>query len=507
MFYFFRIFLIMLSAATLIALKANAQAVTVNNLAVTITSGLTATISGDFRNQSAGTIDNSGIITVSGNWANNASNTVFSTNAGTVQFIGTSLQNIGGTNATSFYNLTLNNSLSSATRYVAGNNQTVKNTLTLSAGEINLAGYTITLGTSAAIPGSLNYTSGWMYGGTFMRWFSTSVIANGASAGLFPIGSSADYRPFFVSAPTTSPTTGGTISVSHTNIANTTAASFTDINVIIDRIYNSYWDVSKGNGLAGGTYNMRTDGTGFTGIATYSNLRLVLAGNYVGTFNTNGGNNTNPQVNRTGITAVELVNRFYWGYPAGSGPLPIELISFSACPHSAEVKINWVTASEINSDFFNVERSVDGFTYDVINNQKAAGNSTDIKSYFAFDMNPLSGTSYYRLKETDYDGSVSYSSPVAVNFYNNDRPLEIITAGSMENNITININSPSVENYVLEFYDATGKLISAARGRLKTGNQDLILHANTESSGIYLFTLRTTKSSISKKIFIDNILL
>ena len=196
-----------------------------------------------------------------------------------------------------------------------------------------------------------------------MKFLLWAAIANGSSAGLFPIGSSSDYRPLYISAPVTGPLTGGTISVSHTNVSNTTASSFLDINLTIDRIFNSYWDLSTGNGLLGGLYNLRTEGTGFTGVTDYTNLRLVLGGNSVGTFGTNAGNNTTPQVNRTGLTLLQLFNRFYWGYPSGSGPLPVTLISFDAKPEGKKVNLNWTTSSEINSDFFTVERSADGINF------------------------------------------------------------------------------------------------------------------------------------------------
>ena len=228
------------------------QTVTIDNLALTATSGLTMTVSGDFRNQNGGTIDNAGIITVSGNWINNAANNVFTTNSGTVQMIGTSAQTIGGTSSTSFYNLTLNNTNASTTRYALGKDQTVKSTLTLTVGQLDLSTYTMTIGNSIASTGTLIYTSGWLYGGTLKRWLGTSTIADSASAGFFPIGSSTNYRPIYLSAPVIAPSVGGTVSVSHTNIAGNTAVSFTDINVIIDRMCNTYWTISPATGLSGG---------------------------------------------------------------------------------------------------------------------------------------------------------------------------------------------------------------------------------------------------------------
>ncbi len=100
----------------------NAQsAVTLDNLPMTLTSGLTVTVKGDIQNQNSGTINNAGVINVSGNWTNNAANAVFSTNSGKVQLNGTvAPQTIGGSYSTSFYDLTLNNSATDSTRYVLG---------------------------------------------------------------------------------------------------------------------------------------------------------------------------------------------------------------------------------------------------------------------------------------------------------------------------------------------------------------------------------------------------
>ncbi|NRA10572.1 MAG: hypothetical protein HRT57_01295 [Crocinitomicaceae bacterium] len=77
----------------------------------------------------------------------------------------------------------------------------------------------------------------------------------------------------------------------------------------------------------------------------------------------------------------------------------MELIHFSAKYDAVNtVQLNWSTASEINNDLFTVERSKDG-----------AGNANSTLTYYDLDRNPLNGISYYRLKQTDFDGSISSS--------------------------------------------------------------------------------------------------
>lgn len=133
----------------------------------------------------------------------------------------------------------------------------------------------------------------------------------------------------------------------------------------------------------------------------------------------------------TGETYMLLVSKWT---PGGSGfnlawsltngasldcsvtPLPIELLSFSAKAAKGEVKLAWITATEINNDYFTIERSRDGENFESIITVDGAGNSTQQLLYQSIDGEPLNGISYYRLKQTDYDGKFSYSDVVPVRF-------------------------------------------------------------------------------------------
>jgi formylmethanofuran dehydrogenase subunit C len=97
-----------------------------------------------------------------------------------------------------------------------------------------------------------------------------------------------------------------------------------------------------------------------------------------------------------------------------SAPLPVELVSFSASWNAGVVELNWKTSSELNNDFFSIERSENGIEFDVINIVEGAGTTTESREYLYVDDAPLSGRSYYRLKQTDFDGSFTYSSVVSV---------------------------------------------------------------------------------------------
>ncbi|HIA37379.1 MAG TPA: T9SS type A sorting domain-containing protein [Flavobacteriales bacterium] len=96
-------------------------------------------------------------------------------------------------------------------------------------------------------------------------------------------------------------------------------------------------------------------------------------------------------------------------------PLPIDLLSFEAKSNDGAVELAWTTASEINNDFFTVERSRDGIDFATVLKKQGAGSSNQMLDYSLTDESPYKGLSYYRLKQTDYDGKNEYSKIIAVN--------------------------------------------------------------------------------------------
>ena len=108
---------------------------------------------------------------------------------------------------------------------------------------------------------------------------------------------------------------------------------------------------------------------------------------------------------------VDFTNGQY--YTLGSievAALPITLISFEIKSYKKDqVKLEWISASEINNAFYTIERSTDGLNFKSIANIDGAGNSDGTLSYSHVDLNPTSGISYYRLKQTDFNGEFTYS--------------------------------------------------------------------------------------------------
>ena len=134
-------------------------------------------------------------------------------------------------------------------------------------------------------------------------------------------------------------------------------------------------------------------------------------------------------------------------------PLPVELLSFSASSSDKKVKLKWVTAAEINNDYFTVERSVNGIRWEDVIQIHGAGNSSTVLEYETLDEKPYNGISYYRLLQTDYDGKFSYSDIVAVSI-STDGDL-FVSPNPAGNFLEIKNNRSTI--YQLDFYDVTGR--------------------------------------------------
>ncbi|MGB3850040.1 MAG: T9SS type A sorting domain-containing protein [Tunicatimonas sp.] len=106
------------------------------------------------------------------------------------------------------------------------------------------------------------------------------------------------------------------------------------------------------------------------------------------------------------------------GSASEANALPVELISFTAEAKEQTVELVWETASEINNDYFEVRRSVDGINFKKIGEVAGNGNTVDVIRYEFVDQMPVSGISYYQLKQVDFDGAFEHSDKISVEWIN-----------------------------------------------------------------------------------------
>jgi len=136
-----------------------------------------------------------------------------------------------------------------------------------------------------------------------------------------------------------------------------------------------------------------------------------------------------------------------------SGPLPVQLTNFECNSASNGIQLNWSTATETNSRNFTVERSVDGIQFDAIAELPAAGNSESAHTYTYVDDNPLPGTNYYRLTETDLDGK---SQTFNTTQCSQNEGYNQVYPNPNNGNFTVSL-APSTSTQSVVIFDLTGR--------------------------------------------------
>ena len=144
-------------------------------------------------------------------------------------------------------------------------------------------------------------------------------------------------------------------------------------------------------------------------------------------------------------------------------PLPVELISFDGAATDNGIELSWATASEQDNSHFEVERSADGKAFEQVGKVDGHGNSSTKISYSYTDFAPLSGLSYYRLKQVDFNGQYEYSNLVAVSVEANSADaLQVVLAPNPcpDGNCQISIrNASGAQETRLELTDLSGRVL------------------------------------------------
>ena len=175
--------------------------------------------------------------------------------------------------------------------------------------------------------------------------------------------------------------------------------------------------------------------------------------------------------------------------------LPIELINLNVLAlENKTVKLDWQTASEVNNDFFTIERSSDGKNWEAVKSITGAGNSSSIKNYTSIDKFPYYDVSYYRLKQTDFDGEFTYSKVTSVNIKNSQIA---IFPNPTEGKLTITGNDTDLEQ--IKVYNVLGQDVTAFTKTISSKSIQLILDLSELNSGVYFVKTKTSVNKIYKQ--------
>lgn len=201
-----------------------------------------------------------------------------------------------------------------------------------------------------------------------------------------------------------------------------------------------------------------------------------------------------------------LARSKWWSLVDETSPLPISLLAFMGECLNENVKIKWVTALEINNDFFNIERSADGINFNSIFRINGAGNSTKNLTYSAIDVDPRKGWAYYRLKQTDFDGTVTTSKVIAVGECNKSTYNTSTYAyfNPDQQNIKVFISTDIPSRFSVSLYNAMGKLIALKYLVSSIGKNQIAFEGLNLQAGVCIVVIRASETKFTHKIIINN---
>ena len=302
---------------------------------------------------------------------------------------------------TTFNNLTLNN----ASGLTVSKGITVNGTLTFTAGNITAASSSeaVTFETSGIASGAANTKC--IVGYCKKNTNSTTKFT-------FPVGTSTLYRAASVTPSSSSATTWTT---------KYFGAGYGDYTVTGAMLVNpskvEYWTIDRSLTGTPAAATIELSWASNSNVNSSYATDLVVVHYNGADWQNIGGNNITGTVSAGVVSSNSGWNSyspFTLGSQTGAIPLPITLVSFTAKPYQNDVKVSWQTASEIENDYFIVERSENGQDFSEIARIDGAGNSSNTINYFTMDTDFNKTVLYYRLKLISFNGEVTFSDIASV---------------------------------------------------------------------------------------------
>jgi hypothetical protein len=346
---------------------------------------------------------------------------------GTVSFVGSQNSSFIGTGTSQLLNMKVNKT--GGATVTLNHPVVVTGNLNMIQGNIfttptNL----LTLGSSSSNSGTLTYNTGTIVG-PFKRFFN-NLPTNGLE-GFFPVGTST-YNRYSNINFTSSPGVNQSLTVRYNTGAPIVNGSplynglpLTISNSLIQNYsIDGYWEVIPNGGnysssINSTPYNITFFANNITGMTTPQICRIIKSP---------GSNHTSWQSCGTHVTIPQNANPqsflissnntqgFSWfniGTP-NSQALPVELLSFDGTCNDNLITLNWKTATEHNSDYFEIQKSRDGINWSKLTTLNSVGNSNQITDYTTKDENAIDGNNYYKLIQYDIDGQFKEHGPINV---------------------------------------------------------------------------------------------
>jgi hypothetical protein len=329
----------------------------------------------------------------------------------------------------------------------------------------------------------------------------------GTGAYTFHVGDANTYAPISISAPALAT---DHFTAEYFEVNPDALYSRLSKDVSLNHISGcEYWILDRTNGSSNVNVTLSWD-TRSCGVSTMSDLAVARWDG--GQWKDHGNNiplltGSNAAGTVTTSAAVTTFSPFTLASISFENPLPIELVSFEAELNGKQVDLNWITSTEINNDFFTIERSLDLNSWQELTIIPGAGNSSQTIEYYEIDNDPISGVSYYRLKQTDFDGKYSYSGIESVDFdriiISEDISLFPNPVKSGET-ITVEFEGIYEDEVLLVIKDVLGKeFYSKKLVDIEDGKQINIPIDSGIESGIYFISVIAKNKAYNQKLIVQ----
>ena len=289
------------------------------------------------------------------------------------------------------------------------------------------------------------------------------------------------------------------------------ATETSDVPAGVQARFDRVWRVSEvntsGTAVNVGAVDMRFDLNGLGAIIA-SDLRLLIDDDNDSFFNDEtpisgatdlGGGIYEFQNVPGGAGGLRNNSRFTLGTSnVNQTPLPIELVFFNVKNfENRKVKLEWQTATELNNDFFTIEKSANARDWKIIQTVEGAGNSSALLNYYTIDESPYMGVSYYRLKQTDFNGEFEYSNIKSVTFNLSEK--EVLHLYPNPTDYLITITGKQMNQSSIQIINSLGQNVTTSI-HINTENEAILtLDLSNLSKGLYFIKTKTSSYKVYKR--------
>jgi len=346
----------------------------------------------------------------------------------------------------------------------------------------------------------LNFAAGSSASGASSSSFVDGPVRKtGNTAFTFPTGDNAIYRPIAITAPTNA-TDAFTAQYFKARQSYGNNSTFSSPLYTVSGC--EYWILDRTSGTSGVSVTLGWNSSDCPIDAYVTDPATLVVARWDGNAwvsHGNGGTTGNAAAGTvTSSAAVTSFSPFALGSTTSNNPLPVELTSFSCNKVSnGTVQLSWITASESNSDYFSIEKSNDGISFESIGKKDASGNSTTTVKYTFTDTDVRAGKAYYRLKQIDLDGKSEYSDLCFVNNELEEYKLKIYPnpAGN-----TVYVNLGLEESPSVSVLNNWGDEVPV---KVYDGDNGKVLDTSSLPDGLYIVQIMIDRKIFKEKIVVQ----